>query len=114
MATLNRTDDTLAREGEQTLRYAITPKVDVYENADAYLLVADLPGVGKDDLHVSWSRGELTLEGHSGPRLFRRAFTVPDGIDADRIGADLVNGVLRLTLPKVAAVKPRKIEVRAS
>jgi len=95
-------------------RYVVTPKVDVFENADEYLLLADLPGVDKDALDLSWARGELTIEGHVGDRYYRRAFTMPDGIDAANIAADLAAGVLTLHLPKSPEVKPRKIQVHAA
>lgn len=94
------------------VKYVTVPKVDVFENADGYQVVADLPGVNKDALHLSWTKGELTLEGQDGDRFYRRAFTVPDGIDSAHITADLANGVLTLVLPKSPEVKPRRIEVR--
>jgi HSP20 family molecular chaperone IbpA len=97
-----------------SVKYVAMPKVDVFENADEFLVVADLPGVAKDDLQISWAKGELTLEGRNGDRLYRRAFTVPDGVDSSGIEADLANGVLTLKLPKAAEVKPRKIQVRSS
>ena len=99
---------------ENTVQYVVTPPIDVFENADEYRIVADLPGVKKDDLHVSWAPGELTVEGQNGDRLFRRAFSLPDGVDSEGIVADLANGVLTLTLPKAAEVKPRRIQVRST
>ena len=48
------------------------------------------------------------------PFDYRRTFVVPRGIDAERIVANLQHGVLRLTLPKPAAMKPRQIEVKAA
>jgi HSP20 family protein len=45
---------------------------------------------------------------------YRRTFTIADGIDGDKIEATVTNGVLKLVLPKAEAVKPKKIEVRAS
>jgi len=102
------------------------PRVDLYENADELLLVADLPGVRTAGLRVELHDGILEIEGHreaspagatalhlehSKNDLVRR-FSVPDGIDVDRIDASLSDGVLRLRLPKSAAMKPRRIEVR--
>lgn len=95
------------------VRYVAAPKVDVYENDDEYLVLADIPGIDKESLALSWAKGELTLEGQDGDRLYRRAFTMPDGIDAASITADLANGVLTLKLPKAPEVKPRRIQVRA-
>lgn len=101
------------------------PACDVYENQDEVLVLADLPGVTPEDLRIHLDKGELTLEARrvvvqSGRSLgteyrdleFRRRFVVPGGIDADRITAELSNGVLHLHLPKSAALKPRKIDVR--
>lgn len=106
---------------------AVRPRVDVYENADEYLVLADLPGVKKEDVDVRFEAGELHVaaeRGHvaAGAPLaeeyraapFARAFAMPDGIDADKIDATLEKGVLRVRLPKLAAKRPRKIEVRAT
>ena len=107
------------------------PRVDVIENAHEYLVVADIPGVAKDGLDVRFESGELRIEAHRGkPQTqepqgsllaeeyrvgdYRRAFAMPDGIDADKIEAELAHGVLRVHLPKSAAKRPRKIAVRAS
>lgn len=92
--------------------FVVTPRVDVYENADEYLVVADLPGVSQEKLDVSFVRGELTLEGVNGGRMYRRVFTLPDGIDGTHVAARLTQGVLQVHLPKAPEVKPRKIEVR--
>ena len=102
-------------------RPVVAPPVDIYENTDELLLVADLPGVAKDDLTIHFEKGQLTVEGrrraeNDDARAFdyRRIFAVPQGIDAQGIGAELANGVLRVHLPKSAAVKPRQIAIRAS
>jgi len=107
-------------------RPAVAPLVDLYENDDELLLVADLPGVTKDGLHIQFHDGVLSLEGRrdvrEGASLVRaeyrvadfvRHFTVPDGIDVEKIDASLADGVLQLKLPKAAAVKPRKITIKA-
>lgn len=106
---------------------AVAPPVDVYENRDEFLLVTDVPGIKKDDFRVHLDKGQLTLEAEraepaEGKRLaseirytaYRRAFSVPQGIDADKVSAELQQGVLRVHLPKSAAVKPRQIQVRSS
>jgi HSP20 family protein len=101
-------------------RATVLPAVDIFENKDELLILADLPGVTKEDLSINFDKGQLTLEGR--PREFgldeeafdyRRTFVVSQGIEADKITANLQNGVLRLTLPKPAALKPRQIEVKA-
>jgi HSP20 family protein len=101
-------------------RPTVLPAVDIFENKDELLIFADLPGVSKDDLSINFDKGQLTLEGRPselGPDEeafdYRRTFMVSQGIEADKITANLQNGVLRLTLPKPAAMKPRQIEVKA-
>jgi HSP20 family protein len=101
-------------------RATALPPVDIYENKDELLIVADLPGVAKDDLHIHFDKGQLRLEGgvrefaaDEEPFDYRRTFVVPQGIDAEKISAQLLHGVLRVTMPKPAALKPRQIEVKA-
>jgi HSP20 family protein len=101
-------------QGEETksqLR-AVAPAVDIFENEDELLLIADLPGVEKDKLSVKLERGELALEGEAAPFLYRRAFTLPHTIDGDRVDASLDRGVLRVTLPKAAAMKTRQVPIK--
>jgi HSP20 family protein len=94
-------------------RPAVTPSVDVFENKDEVLLVADLPGVESSGLRVDVEEERLVIEATRGEFDYRRAFVMPDGIDRDKIEAKLQNGVLELHLPKAAAIKPRRIEVKA-
>ena len=98
--------------------------MNVYASADGIAVVAELPGVEKDDLEVQAHRDTLTLRGdrrppaereeayhrrerRSGP--FTRSITLPYRIDPDRIEAQLENGVLRLSLPRPEEDKPRRI-----
>jgi HSP20 family molecular chaperone IbpA len=107
-------------------RPVATPEIDIYENDNEILLVADLPGVSSDNLKVNVDNGELILEAQrslptSGTLLgnefrdcdFYRRFAVPPGIDGTKVTAELRNGVLQLHLPKSEALKPRQINVRA-
>jgi HSP20 family protein len=107
-----------------------TPFVDVFENEDEYLLQADMPGVSKDALTIRIDADELVIDGKRGdgeakvegralevetrPADYHRKFTLPEGVDADAISAELAAGVLTLRLPKSAGVKPRRIEVKAA
>jgi HSP20 family molecular chaperone IbpA len=95
-------------------RAGVAPRCDVFENKDEVLLVADLPGVEQDGLRIDVSDDRVTLEGKREAYDFRRSFVLPDGIDREKITAELKNGVLGLHLPKAAAVKPRRISVKAS
>lgn len=103
------------------------PRVDVYENEQELLLVADLPGVTKDALGIRVDQDELVIEGRRTPGPanapvaaefhvadFRRGFRLPRGIDCDHIEAELKAGVLRLHLPKAASLRPRRIQVKSA
>ena len=105
-----------------------TPAVDIYETQGALTLLADMPGVDPKDLKIDLRDGVLTLSALPEPRPqakeevllqeyepggYYRQFTLSDAIDQARIEASLKDGVLRLVLPKVEAVKPRQITVKA-
>ena len=92
---------------------AVAPPVDIFENNDEILILADFPGVERDALHVRLDASELTIEGHSEATTLRRAFQVTNTIDPDRISAELSAGVLRVRLAKREEAKPRRIEVKA-
>jgi HSP20 family protein len=101
-------------------RATVAPAVDIFENKDELLIFADLPGVAKEDLSINFDKGHLNLSARlrefgpdEEPFDYRRSFVIPQGIDAEKIAANLENGVLRLVLPKPAAMKPRQIEVKA-
>lgn len=107
-------------------RQTVAPPVDIFENDDEILLVADLPGVANEDVKIRYDRGELSLEAlrhekTEGRTLsmgyaahdYARRFQVPGGIDAAKIDAQLKNGVLFLHLPKAETHKPRQIAVRS-
>jgi len=103
------------------------PNVDILETADELVLVADLPGVNADAVDIHFEQGELTIRGRAKPRYaagtkfllneygvgeFYRTFRVGEQVDSSRIHAQYHDGVLALHLPKVEAVKPRKIAVK--
>ncbi|EFK09139.1 Hsp20/alpha crystallin family protein [delta proteobacterium NaphS2] len=106
-----------------------TPAVDIFETDNALILLADLPGVKAEDLTIDLKEGVLALstqmeipEATDEVGILReyqtgnyyRKFNLSDVIDQSRIEAKLKDGVLRLTLPKVEAAAPRKIEVKAA
>jgi len=108
------------------------PAIDVTEGDNAYTISAELPGLEAKDLDVSISGDMLVIKGekqqqkeqkdknyHMTERAygsFQRAFALPQGVDRDKIAADLSKGVLTVTLPKTAeAQKPtKKIEIKAA
>jgi HSP20 family molecular chaperone IbpA len=91
---------------------AVAPPVDIFENNDEILILADFAGVEREALHVRLDASELTIEGHSDGTTLRRAFQVTNTIDPERISAELSAGVLRVRLAKREQAKPRRIEVR--
>ncbi len=106
---------------------SVAPAVDIYQNADELLLVADLPGVSKDGLTIDYERGLIRIAGRpdaaspSGTLLygarqrpgFARTFSIPGTIDVSRITAELTQGVLTVHLPKMEQAKPRQIAVKS-
>jgi len=109
-------------------RTVFIPRADIYERDDALVLVADMPGVDKDNVEINVDRRVLTISGRVATepvedyRLtyaeyetgdFERSFTLTEEVDVDKIEATVKNGVLRLVLPKSEAAKPRKITVKA-
>jgi HSP20 family protein len=103
------------------------PRFDVKEIKGAYVIKADLPGVKDDDVDVSLSGNLLTIsgkreeehreEGESYYAMerssgnFARSFTMPDGVDATSVTAELKNGVLTVQIPKKPEAQPRRIAI---
>jgi HSP20 family molecular chaperone IbpA len=99
----------------QKLDFTISPRVDVFENEDAYLLLTDLPDVQADDVSLSYENRHLDLAAinHTQAIRYARRFHIGD-IDQENIVAKLNAGVLSLQLPKVALAKPTKVKVTAA
>ena len=112
-----------ATEAESGMR----PPVDVFEDADGLTLLADLPGVSKERLHVRVERDTLIVEGDVEIALpeqmqavyadirsthYQRRFALSDELETEKIEASLKDGVLTVRIPKRAETKPRRIEVR--
>jgi HSP20 family molecular chaperone IbpA len=124
----DKNTNTVARRDAQSAertqeRPAVAPLVDIYENADEILLVADVPGVVTQNVTINVEKDQLMLTARrtasepaseNGEYDFHRTFLVPRGIDGDKISARLNLGVLEVHLPKSPGVKPRRIEVRAA
>jgi len=101
------------------------PPVDIYEAPNGLVLIADLPGVTKDNLEVKVDDGLLTIQAKAADMVpgepvyreyelagFFRQFEVVDDIDVEKIKAELKNGVLMLNLPLSEKAKPKRIEVK--
>lgn len=105
------------------------PAVDIKEEADRFLITADLPGVDPKDIQITMDNGVLTIKGERQAETrderegykrvervrgaFYRRFSLPDTANAERIEAKGKDGVLEVTLPKHEKVQPRKIEVKS-
>jgi HSP20 family molecular chaperone IbpA len=110
--------------GNRKIDNWLTPSVDIFENEAVLTLVADLPGVPKDRLNLGIDHGVLTIEALAptvtdegtlfrefGTTGYYRRFQLPDTLEFDKVAADFKDGVLTVRMPKVAAARPRKIEV---
>jgi HSP20 family protein len=107
---------------------AWAPAVDISERPDAYLVTVELPGVGTEDLEITFEDGLLTIQGerhfahdsaeekvHRIERrygAFRRSITLPSHVQADKIEASAQDGVLLILVPKAQEVHPKRIPVR--
>jgi HSP20 family molecular chaperone IbpA len=108
---------------------ALRPPVDVIEDSTGITLYADLPGVPRDKLALRVEADTLTIEAEMVLPLpegmqaqhvevplarYRRAFTLSKELDADKVSAELSQGVLRVRVPKAAHAQPRKIAVQVT
>jgi len=119
----------VATPAEQTKPGPVfTPNVDIFETEKMITLLADVPGVKSEDLGIDLKDNMLTLTGEVKPAnilsgeevlveyqvgSYYRQFTLTEIIDQAKIEAELENGVLRLSLPKVERALPRRITVNA-
>lgn len=104
-----------------------TPAVDIKEQDDSFVIVADIPGVDPKDIEVHMENGVLSIKGERESEKkeekegykrversygsFYRRFSMPETADASKINAKSKNGVLEITIPKQEKEQPRKIEV---
>jgi HSP20 family protein len=107
---------------------AWAPPIDVYETADRYVIAAEVPGLTREQVELAMEDSRLTIRGRRtetapsgdvhyhqverGHGAFARTFDFAERIDAERVTADLTDGVLTVSLPKVAPPPARKIDVR--
>lgn len=127
--SLSLFEDTLNRFfNESPASRPWTPSVDIAEDENALTLTADIPGVKLEEIDLKIEDGTLTFSGkrefekreekgayhrierHYG--AFQRAFALPDTVDVEHVGAAYDNGVLKVTLPKKEAAKPKTIKVQ--
>jgi HSP20 family protein len=118
----------LAAKEEKTVpgRFYV-PYTDVYETEDALTVVMEVPGVVREDVAIELKGDVLRVEGRIDFAKYgglepvyteynvghwTRSFALPDKVDQERIGAQLEDGVLTLTLPKTAEARPRRIALK--
>jgi HSP20 family protein len=104
-----------------------SPDFEVKETKEAFVFTADVPGVKEGDLDIRLTQNRLSISGkresektEKGDQFyatersygsFTRSFTLPEGVQAEKIGAELKGGVLTLMIPKKPEAQPKKIDV---
>ena len=132
MMTLNRALDeafTGSMQGNTETRVWV-PAIDLIEKKDAYIVRAELPGVDRSAIDITFEKNILTISGQKSALIeakeeelrvfaaervsgsFSRSLRMPDYIDGDKIGAEYKDGLLTVTIPKAELAQPRKIEVK--
>jgi HSP20 family protein len=118
-------------ETVSTHSVAWIPRVDIHEEAERFVVFADVPGVEAKDIDITAEKGVLTIRGerrtqkkdsdqNASERIertsgsFLRRFTLPDTANTESIKAKQTNGVLEVSIPKHAQVQPRRISVEAA
>lgn len=126
---LERSMDTRTAEGSSVATSDWVPAVDIKEEKDAFVIVADIPGVDPKDIEVHMENGVLTIKGEKESEKkeeregykrversygsFYRRFGLPDTADPEKITARSNNGVLEVRIGKHEKVQPRKISVNS-
>lgn len=114
-------------EASSSPSVAWVPRVDVHEEKDRFVVLADVPGVESKDIDITAENGVLTIRGERRSEkretdngyervervsgAFLRRFTLPEGANTESIKAKQTNGVLEVTIPKTPAVQPRRISI---
>ena len=121
-------EDGTPRQATSRTEAVIRPPVDIFETADGIKLIADMPGVSKEHLHLQAEGNTLTIEGevqfdmpekmkalYADVRstLYRCSFVLSSELDSSHIEALLKDGVLAVRIPKRAELRPRRIEVQS-
>ena len=101
------------------------PAVDLCETSDAFVFTAELPGLSREQVRIDVVENRLTLQGRREARVscdkyhqvergngeFMRTFVLPHPVNADAVKADLVDGILTITVPKMPVETPRRVTV---
>ena len=124
---IERREDAANRPEQTRGGRVFRPSVDIVENEDELLLLADVPGATADSIDIDFENGELSIHARVEPRRpegpsryslreygvgdYHREFRIGEAVDGSKIVAEVTNGVLKVHLPKADAFKPRKIAV---
>ena len=130
VSRLQRELDRTLGESADSASVSWIPHVDIREEDERFVVVADLPGVEGKDIEITAEKGVLTVKGERRSEkksakdgfesveratgTFLRRFTLPESADAEAIKATHVNGVLEVTIPKRPQEQPRRITVQAA
>jgi len=109
-------------------RYSHYPRFDLAEYENESVLIAEMPGIQKENVKISIDNGYITIGGERKPYemsegskwirneisagTFNRTIELPHEIDTNNISAELKDGILRVTLPKAEKIKPREISIK--
>jgi HSP20 family protein len=125
----NKTSATAETVSTQSVAWI--PRVDIHEEAERFVVLADVPGVEAKDIDITAEKGVLTIRGERRTQRtegdqngyervertsgsFLRRFTLPDTANTESIKAKQTNGVLEVSIPKHPQVQPRRISVEAA
>ena len=114
-------------EASSSPSVAWVPRVDIHEEKDRFVVLADVPGVDPKDIDITAENRVLTVRGERRAEKretdtgyervervtgsFLRRFTLPEGANTESITAKQTNGVLEVTIPKAPAAQPRRISI---
>lgn len=105
------------------------PLADILETTDGFTVMLELPGVAAEDVEISLEQRQLTIRARSQglesdalqlvhreyvPGDYERAFLLSDDLDGEKIEAELKNGVLTVSVPRLAEARPRSIKVKTA
>lgn len=118
------------RSEENESTRGISPRVDIEETEQAFILSAEMPGLDKDDVKITFKEGNISVSGEKkdesnikerhfhrqernyGP--FSRSFSIPGQIQAEKIEATFSNGILTVVMPKAEESKAKEIKIKVN
>lgn len=123
---MNAVAETKKQTNGRVERNYVAPDVNIYETEEGYVIEAEMPGVRKEGIEVTLENNTLAFVGRRADEAvagnvlyresrgadYRRVFELDPAIDAEKISAEMRQGVLTLHLPKAERVKPRKITIK--